>query len=43
MLHVAEHAAETVDGVRLRVARVACTTCGSRRAIWFRLAEPALH
>ncbi len=35
-----EHAAETVDGVRLRVARVACTTCGIRRAIYFRLREP---
>jgi hypothetical protein len=42
-LRVEEHAAETVDGVRLRVARVACTACGSRRGIWFRLAEPALH
>jgi hypothetical protein len=42
-LLVEEHAAETVDGVRLRVARVACAACGSRRAIWFRLAEPSLQ
>ena len=38
-----EHAAETVDGVRLRVARLACTLCGVARARYFRLEEAALH
>jgi len=42
-LRVDEHASETRDGVRLRVARVACTTCGVRRALWFRLGEAAPH
>jgi hypothetical protein len=37
-LRVEEHAAETVDGVRLRIARVACVQCGVRRAFYFRLA-----
>ena len=32
-----EHASETIGGVRLRVARVACTGCGVRRAYWFKL------
>jgi len=39
-LRVEEHAAETIAGVRLRVARVACTFCRARRAIYFRLASP---
>ena len=34
-----EHAAETIDGVRLRVARVTCTSCGIAREIYFRLRE----
>ena len=34
-----EHAAETIDGVRLRVARVTCTSCGIARDIYFRLRE----
>lgn len=34
-----EHAAETIDGVRLRVARVTCTTCGIAREFFFRLRE----
>jgi hypothetical protein len=34
-----EHAAETIDGVRLRVARVTCTSCGIARPIYFRLRE----
>jgi hypothetical protein len=32
-----EHTAETVDGTRLRIARVVCRECGDRRAIYFRL------
>jgi len=42
-VRLVEHAAETVDGVRLRVARIACTLCGVPRARYFRLAESALH
>ena len=42
-LRLDEHAAETVDGVRLRVARVICTSCGVARRLWFRLREQALH
>jgi hypothetical protein len=33
-----EHAAETVDGARLRAARMACSRCGAARTIWFRIA-----
>jgi hypothetical protein len=32
-----EHAAVTVEGERLRVARLTCTRCGARREVWFRL------
>jgi hypothetical protein len=42
-LRLDAHTAEVVDGVRLRVAAVACTGCGTRRAIYFRLVEPSLH
>jgi len=35
-----EHAAQTIDGVRLRVARVTCTSCGVARDLYFRLREP---
>ncbi|MCC6763655.1 MAG: hypothetical protein IT293_03250 [Deltaproteobacteria bacterium] len=38
-----EHAAETIDGARLRVARVTCTSCGIARAIYFRLRETLLN
>jgi hypothetical protein len=41
-LRVDEHVALTSGGVRLRVARVACTACGSRRAVYFALRE-GLH
>jgi hypothetical protein len=33
-----EHAAVSVDGARLRVARLRCSRCGARRDVWFRLA-----
>ena len=33
-----EHAAVTVNGDRLRVARLACPRCGTRRDVWFRIA-----
>ena len=36
-LRLEEHAAEEIDGVRLRVASVACTQCGTQRSIYFRL------
>ena len=43
LLKLEEHAAETIDGVRLRVAAVACTLCGTRRKIYFRLDQSALQ
>jgi hypothetical protein len=42
-LKVEAHTAEVIDGARLRVANVACTQCGARRAIYFRLTAPSLH
>lgn len=39
-LRVEEHAAEVIDGARLRVARLACAACGTRRARYFRLETP---
>jgi hypothetical protein len=36
-LRVEEHAAETVAGARVRVARVTCVVCRRKRAIYFRL------
>jgi hypothetical protein len=42
-LRLIEHAAATVDGVRLRVAHLACTACGVRRHVYFRLSAPPLH
>jgi len=37
-LRIEEHAAETIAGVRLRVARGVCTFCRAPRAIYFQLA-----
>lgn len=37
-LRVEEHAAETIGGHRLRVAKVVCATCRRARSIYFRLA-----
>jgi hypothetical protein len=34
-----EHLALVVSGVRLRQAQLCCRQCGTRRALWFRLAE----
>lgn len=39
-LRVEEHAAATIDSVRLRIARMVCARCGSRRSIYFRLGSP---
>ncbi len=36
-LRLEDHLAETIGGLRLRVARVACATCGRRRAIYFKV------
>jgi hypothetical protein len=42
-LSLLEHAAETHEGVRLRVAHVRCTHCGVARALYFRLTAPSLN
>ncbi len=34
---VDEHLASTVDGTRLREARLRCRQCGSRRSLWFKI------
>jgi RNase P subunit RPR2 len=33
-----EHAAPTIEGERLRLVRLACARCGTRRDMWFRIA-----
>jgi len=40
---VVEHAAETMQGQRLRIAKVICNHCGSHRAIHFRIVGDALN
>ena len=42
-LRLENHAAETHDGNRLRVAHLRCTSCGVARAFYFRLAGSALN
>jgi hypothetical protein len=42
-LRVEEHAAETIGGLRLRVAKVVCAACRARRTIYFRLAGAMLN
>ena len=37
-----EHVAETIDGARLRVARLTCAACGTHRALYFTIDEPPL-
>jgi hypothetical protein len=32
---VVEHVARTVDGIRLREARLRCRQCGTTRSLWF--------
>ena len=39
-VRVDEHTAETIDGVRLRVAHVTCTRCDHGRKMFFRLVTP---
>jgi hypothetical protein len=36
-VRIEEHLAETIGTSRLRLARVACSICGARRTIYFRL------
>lgn len=40
---VEDHTAETLDGVRLRVAKVACSACGAGRLLYFRLGAASLN
>ncbi|WP_437766939.1 hypothetical protein WMF27_21855 [Sorangium sp. So ce281] len=40
---VEDHTAETLDGVRLRVAKVACSACGAGRSLYFRLGAASLN
>lgn len=42
-LKLENHAAETHDGARLRVAHVRCTSCGVARAYYFRLTGSTLN
>ncbi len=42
-LRLKAHTAEVIEDVRLRVAAVACTACGSERSLYFRLEWPSLH
>ncbi|WP_437805168.1 hypothetical protein [Sorangium sp. So ce1078] len=40
---VEDHTAETLEGVRLRVAQVVCSACGARRKLYFRLGAASLN
>jgi hypothetical protein len=40
-MRVEEHVVERSGQGLLRVARVACPLCGTRRDVWFRIAEPS--
>lgn len=42
-LELLEHLAETVEGRRLRIARVRCKVCGSERRVYFRLEAARLN
>jgi hypothetical protein len=42
-VRVDEHTAELIGGQRLRVARVTCSFCKARRAIYFQLASATLN
>ena len=42
-VRVDEHTAETVAGVRVRVARVTCAICRRKRAIYFCLAATTVN
>lgn len=36
---VVEHVALTIDGTRLREARLRCRQCGTKRSLWFCISE----
>lgn len=36
-LRLDEHAAVTVGGERLRIVKLRCSRCGTRREVWFRI------
>jgi hypothetical protein len=36
---VSEHVAVTVQGIRLREARLRCRRCGTTRSLWFRISD----
>jgi hypothetical protein len=38
-----DHAAETIAGARLRVARLRCKACGAARAVYFELPGATLN
>ena len=40
---VDEHAAETIGGERLRIAKVVCIACGAGRSVYFRIAPPRMN
>ena len=40
-LRLEEHVAIEHEGTRLRVARMICPTCGARRPLYFRIAQPS--
>ncbi|MEZ4297078.1 MAG: hypothetical protein R3B70_19085 [Polyangiaceae bacterium] len=42
-VRVEEHRAETIGGIRLRVAAVACSFCRARREVYFQLAGSVLN
>ena len=42
-VQVEEHLAQTVGSARLRIAKVACRFCGSKRSIYFRLGAAQLN
>jgi len=42
-LRLVEHAAEVLAGIRVRVAHLTCTRCGTARARYFRLVGQTVH
>jgi hypothetical protein len=42
-LQLDEHAAETRDGIALRVAKMRCVRCGAPREVWFRIVSALLN
>jgi hypothetical protein len=40
---VVEHAAETQEGRRLRIAHMMCKVCGGRRSVYFRIVADVLN